>query len=288
VCYLIALSKVAPITNANNLASADKLYGFDGEAYWSLRLDSPVRVYPRAGQDRELLPPENSFNTLHVISKAEAVQQRGRTKPDTVLVTMTALASECRRLVQFGVSYPLSQPPRVAGSELFVTGTDEGGSVVAELAGEPGRPSGLSYSLPGGKVLRVRIDYATDTVRVSRLSDTHLVAEMEYHLFFLEKEGEAPAPSVFSWQTYRADAGQLLAQVARNGATFSAQIATNNTLRPVRKLVAASTDPSATRRLIALLFVLAALGSGLLLFRAVRTRGANIPDSNDSSSNKEH
>ncbi len=287
VCYLIALSRVAPITNVNNFASADKLYGFDGEAYWSFRLDSPVRVYRKAGQDRELLPPENSFNTLHVISKAEAVQQRGRTKPDTVLVTMTALASECRQLVQFGVSHPLSQTPRVSGSELFITGSDGGGSVVAELGGDPGRPSGLSYSLPGGKALRVMIDYATDTVRVTRLSDTHLVAQMEYHLVFLEQAGEAPAPSVFSWQTYRADAGQLLAHVVRNGATFSAQIATNNTLRPVRKLVAASTDPRATHRLVSLLFVLAALGSGVLLFWAVRTRAANVHGSNHGSSNEE-
>ena len=143
--YIIAVSRDVAATNIDNLASADKLHGFDGENYWSMRLDSPVRVYPKPDKEGQSPPPlENSFNTLRVIPKAEVSHEQGRYQSDPGFNTISALAAECTRVVQFGF-VPIEGRPRVVGSDLVVTSAEGEVVVTAHLTGHPDQPAGLSY-----------------------------------------------------------------------------------------------------------------------------------------------
>jgi hypothetical protein len=235
----MAFSRGAAATNAEALAFGDRLYGFDGEAYWCWRRNPPVRVYEKADEHRGSGVPADEYTTLKVISKAEVVQERGRYEPDFEFSTGASLAAECREVVQFGFSSPLRGPPRLAGFDLTFEPAEDGAIVRARLTDDPLRPAGLSYSLSAGEGLRLVFDYAADAVEIARLSGTNVTAKIRYDLLVTRIGSQAQAPSIFSWRAYVPQATRVLAEVVTNGATFRASIATNNELMPEEMLVRA-------------------------------------------------
>jgi hypothetical protein len=237
--YLIASSRGAAVTNAEALESGDKLYGFDGEAYWCWHRNPPVRVYEKTDEHRGSGPPADLWTTLRVISKAEVVQGQGRYQPDVAFSTSTALVGECREVVQFGFAHPLRGSPRLAGSDLTFESAEDGATVRAHLAGDPHRPAGLSYSLPTGEGFRLLFDYGADVVNIARLSGTNVTAEIRYHLLATRTGGQAQAPAFFSWQAHVPEADRVMVEVVTNGATFLASITANNELLPEKMLVPA-------------------------------------------------
>ena len=237
--YLLAFTRGTAVTNAGALASADKLYGFDGEAYWCWQGNPPVRVFEKTDGHRGSGPPLDSFTTLHVIAKAEVLKGQGRYQPDAGFSASTALAAECREVVQFGFPYRLKGPPRLAGSELTFESAEDGTTVRALLDGDPHRPAGLSYALPTGKGFRLVLDYAVDTVDIARLSGTNVTADIRYHLLAFRTEGRAQVPSFFSWQTHVPETVSVMAEVVTNGATFLARITPDKELLLEKMLVPA-------------------------------------------------
>lgn len=143
----------------------------------------------------------------------------------------------------------------MVGSDLVVTSAEGEVVVTAHLTGHPDQPAGLSYLVPGSpRGYRVSIDYLTDTVEIAQMSGTNVVTVMRYHLLPVQKEGRLAVPSVFSWQTYRAEAGQLQASVVSGGATISASIRSDNSLQPGKTLVPAKPTARSTRKVIFLVF----------------------------------
>jgi hypothetical protein len=237
--YLIAFTRGTAVTNVEALASADMLYGFDGEAYWCWQGNPPARVYAKTDGDRGSSPPLDSFTTLRVISRAEVLNGQGRYQPDGGFSNSSALAAECREVVQFGFPYPLKGPPRLAGSDVTFESAEDGAAVRAHLTGDPNRPARLSYSLPTGKGFRLLLDYAADTVDIARLSGTNVTADIRYHLLAARTGGGGQAPSFFSWPAHVPETGRVMAEVVTNGATFLARITPDKELLPEEMLVPA-------------------------------------------------
>ncbi|MEI6780770.1 MAG: hypothetical protein WCQ21_07605, partial [Verrucomicrobiota bacterium] len=221
--YIIAFSRGTAVTNVEALASADILHGFDGEAYWRWQGNPPVRVFGTTDGRRGSGPPLDSYTTLHVISKSEVLKGRGLYQPDAGFSASTALAAECREVVQFGFPYRLKGPPRLAGSDVTFESAEDGTTVRAHLDGDPHRPAGLSYALPTGKGFRLLLDYAADTVDIARLSGTNVTADIRYHLLACRTDGRAQVPPFFSWQTHVTETVSVMAEVVTNGATVLAR-----------------------------------------------------------------
>ena len=237
--YLIAFSRGAAVPNVEALAFADILHGFDGESYWRWQGNPPVRVFGTTDGRRGSGPPLDSYTTLHVISKSEVLKGRGLYQPDAGFSASTALAAECREVVQFGFPYRLKGPPRLAGSDVTFESAEDGTTVRAHLDGDPHRPAGLSYALPTGKGFRLLLDYAADTVDIARLSGTNVTADIRYHLLACRTDGRAQVPPFFSWQTHVTETVSVMAEVVTNGATVLARVTPDKQLLLEKILVPA-------------------------------------------------
>lgn len=247
-------------------ADAQTLAGFDGSNYWDMTLDFPQRVYLKTGEDKELFPPVSEANMLTIVPGDEPSRDQGRYRLDVALRVITALAAECRRVVQFGCGKLLSGPPQIAENNLTLDEAASARLVTVRVAGNINRPSGLSYESP--PALRVSLLYDQDTIQIEMLSlqATNVVSRTRYHLLAVSSTDDSLGDSMFSWRKYRPSEGELQAEVVRDGARHMGLVKDNGEVAAGRMLVPA-TPISGGRSvwLIVALVLIALLGAAAFL-----------------------
>jgi hypothetical protein len=225
--FIIAYSGTRAATNVADLVSADKLYGFDGDAYWSLTLNYPSRT--TVGKDDAVpLPPARVANSLLVISKDEVGKERGQYVSPPALGGILALAEECRGIIQLGFPRNSAGAPVISGRAISLQGAGRGAA--AEFVGRPDRPEKIEHSGPPRR--SVGLDYANELMLFTGLQGTNSVriSEVRYHILLVQDA--VAATDTFSWQTYNASAGPVVGQVVQDGATRRARVLSNNALAP--------------------------------------------------------
>jgi hypothetical protein len=226
------------LTNANSFSA----HGYDGQSFWSFANNNSTN-YVRRGEAKELLQPVASSSQLEIIPKGEVENSRGKFVENPSMGTINGLLDECRRITQFGCSLPIQGQPRVLGSNTLMLTTLNGVSNTVQIVGDSEHPQTLSTS--SSNPYRVTIDYKTDTLIIDRMSTRGKlpVSTIKYKIMSIDLSDQGTKASNYSWQTYKAAAGNVFCKVAESGAVRKANITTNGeieagqVLKPARPLV---------------------------------------------------
>ncbi len=225
--YIIALSREKPLVKLSDIPYAQTLEGFDGTNYWELSLNFPTKSYllektpgPRT--------PIDMHNNLTLIPKDEPLRERGKYVLDPMLSSILERIGECRRVCQFGFSYPLSKSPEISSNSLILRSaglpTNMPNGIVVEVAGKMEHPDTLNYSAEPPKGLppayAVAVDYANDALVITRLSKRgHKVNEVSYRILAVDAPAPGGLAKMLSWAFYKEDAGDITAEIVTDGFT---------------------------------------------------------------------
>jgi hypothetical protein len=137
--------------------------------------------------------------------------------------------------VQCGFSYPLQKAPElVSSNRLAVTGAASQTQTVRVVGSLP-HPEDFFYEPSSNFVARyhVRFDHDSESLIIDRLNHegTRTVLSIGYQIIAVKPWDIQPAAQPFSWETYRSNAGRIVANVIQDGATVSAKVTADGTLQ---------------------------------------------------------
>jgi len=232
--FIIGFSESLQITNTAGLGDASRLYGFDGSSYWQL-LQEASHNYIDSKENAGILPPSDSASVLTVIPAKEAASSDTHVENSTLAV-INELAAECRRVVQCGFSFPLVAIPDTIGSNgISVTGAGSRQQNV-RVVGNLKHPEEFYYEPSTNVVMRfhVRFDYVSESMVIDRLSRNgpRPVTSVRYQILAIKPWDIPSTARPFSWETYRSDAGRIIGEVVKNGATLNAEVGSNGQIQP--------------------------------------------------------
>jgi len=283
--FIITSSSDAPLTNENDVASASRLYGYDGQSYWRL-LNDASQTYINSKEGPGFLPPVDSASILTVIPKDEALSSRDKYVPNATLSTINELAAECRRVVQLGFSYPIQGKPSMVSSTVIIVNGVGGRTQTMHITGSMDHPEILNYDATTNAMakFRVSIDYSTDTLIIDRLSASGRkpITTIHYKILSVRMPAPSQEKSMFSWQTYKANDGKVIAELAKSGATVSADFTKDGNLQPGKMLTPAKPLPgrAPNRIFIYLFFVVSTIGLLVFIFFILRQQIKRNPNKN--------
>jgi hypothetical protein len=238
--YLVAYSRRTP-TEERSISSAERLYGFDGTNYWRL-LKSVSTTYLNEGGQSQILAPVDVQSQLTVISTEEASNALDRYVANPTLTTINEFAAECRRVVQLGFSFHLTQAPTWLNSNSFSIVSAGHGSQIVTVTGDAGSPDTITYSDSSNTLpkFKATVGFSENALVIDRLSSVTFrpFATIKYRVLSVRIPNTSAPSTAYSWQTYRADAGNVVAEVAKNGATVRGAFKDDGTLEPQNKVLA--------------------------------------------------
>lgn len=191
--WVVANSSNAHVTNVNDLSKADQsFWGFDGEFYWRLSLNIPTGAPTSNG-----LPAKASQLSIHPKADAHPV--------------VTSTRRECWRVLQFGFTSELREPPRIVGSDMILNGVPGAvpldntpkENVRVKLIGRSNHPDRLDYDKE--VCLRVSLDYPNDALTFEYFATndpTRTVVTVHSKILAVSNLAAAPDNSVFNWRKY--------------------------------------------------------------------------------------
>ena len=231
--FVIGFSQNTQVTNTVGLGEANRLYGFDGSSYWQL-LQEASHTYINSKVNSGILAPIDSASMLTVIPAKEAVPSDMHVE-DSTLTVIKELLAECRRVVQCGFSFPIDGTPETISSNgIAVKGAGSRLQNV-RVIGNLKHPEELYYEPSTNVAMRfhVRFDYATESLVIDRLSrnGSRPVTSIRYRILAVKPLDTQPGARPFSWETYRSNAGRIIGEVIKDGATLSAEVGTNGQLQ---------------------------------------------------------
>jgi hypothetical protein len=236
--FIISFSQKNMLTNETDLSKAEGLSGFDGTYYWSLSLDSPIRFVPRGAAQTGSAAGSQLFNRLTLVPQTEALRQQGQFQSDAKLAAIKGLEAECLSVVQFGSTSPLQTPPQTADSCLVLTDAS-GQTRRAPLVGSRFSPVEINYTESESARAAVLLDYGADTLTITRSShrDGKIFFQARYRIFAFRVSPERHGQALFSWQSYKGGAGNVVANLVTNGATVALDFKDLLAFQPGRVLV---------------------------------------------------
>jgi hypothetical protein len=209
--FIIATSTDRPLTNENDIASASRLYGHDGQSYWRLSYNSG-RAYP-LGATPGVSPPIYTRSVLMVIPAGGTANTPSEDQK-FALTNLNSIAEECRQVVQLGFSYPMLGRPGILNSNRVVVRTGDGRAQTVQLKGSREQPDVLNYEATTNRMAlyRVSMDYSTNTLTIDRLSSwgTASGISIRYKILSVRIPDEPQPESMFSPQTYLQTAGNVI------------------------------------------------------------------------------
>jgi hypothetical protein len=239
--FLIAQTDDHALTNLADFSAAQRLYGFDGEDYWSLAFQSIYRLTLDGQKDLN-----NTHSTLMVISKKE----RNETNNAQVaaLFDIDSLAKECRRVAQFGFSFEGASKVEVVGTNLLSGKSEDGKSSIAEMSGDENHPVTLRYIGDADKMqpFQVLLDYSNDVIQIDRLSQKTLIPanlSVGYRIIFVHS-GTFSNINSFSWQAFKEEAGHIIGETVNHGNVVQMQVGDDGKIEPGKVLVKARQHPA--------------------------------------------
>jgi hypothetical protein len=273
--FIISYSQNRAVTNESDLLKAEGLSGFDGDFYWSLSLDHPLKVSPRGPAQDGSMPAPKSSNRLTLVPEAEAMHKQGQFQSDAKLAAIRGLEAECLSVVQFGRTKQLQARPEVADSTLVLTDAD-GQIRRASLMGSQFNPAALKYIESESTKAEATLDYGADTLTITRSSsrDGKIYFQARYRICALRSPSEHHGQAFFSWQSYREGAGSVIATLMTNGATVALDVRDGQAFQPGRVLVQPLPvlKPPVPKYPIYLLFALTTVSACLLLWQLTRSK----------------
>ena len=267
--FIIASSRNAPVTNINDLTSADRLYGFDGDSYWEMTLNFPTRTYIKTADGADSFPPVDIVNRLTIIPKDESDREAGRYQTDVTLRTIKRLVMECRRVVQLGYSYPLAALPRVDTTNVILERGSSRQMDAGHFTGTQDHPEKFRFDT--SPPYEVEMDYAKNTLIIDGFSQTEnhgRVNQTRYQIITVETPNLFGKIGMFSWKTYKPQDGELATEMVKNGATHRAEITTNGSINLGTVVIPAKPLGFHSRSNITIIFFLivtTAIGAVILL-----------------------
>ncbi|MEI8288683.1 MAG: ATP-dependent metallopeptidase FtsH/Yme1/Tma family protein [Verrucomicrobiota bacterium] len=232
--FVIGSSKNMPVTNSADVGESERLFGFDGSSYWRLS-QGAVRYYINSKEEPGFLAPIDSASTLVVIPAEEVLNSDKMHVETPDFSVLNETVAECRRVAQCGFSFLLQRPPDMVGSNVMVVMGANSRSQEVRVVGSLQHPEELYYEPSSNGMLRfhVRLDYASESMIVDRLSlhGTKPVTSIRYHILAVKPWDTQPGARPFSWETYRSNAGRIIGEVIKDGATLSAEVGTNGQLQ---------------------------------------------------------
>lgn len=236
--YFIASSDDAPLTNENDIMSAKRIEGYDGEYYWRLMIDA-VQTYPETIYKPGFVAPIDSASILTLIPRDEKKSMEAdRTNENAMLESMVAFFDECRRVTQFGLSAEMMGRPVITGPDTLIVHDASGRQHSAQLMGSTNLPDCVDCNPVNNKAprYRVSIDSATDTLTIDRFPKRLTAAKpsvvISYKVLAVHMPNLAKDDSIFAWQSYTAKVGKIDAQLIKKGETWSATITKDNQVVP--------------------------------------------------------
>ena len=234
--WLVAFSSRKPLPRWAAVAEAQELGGFDGQTYWKLRQDHPIKIKLQGTNQDAALPPLLSLNPLTIIPTNEASRAQGKYQADVKLASLLRLLLECRSVVQLGFTNEWVGRPRLEQGRLRVP--LRGGKVaLAYLQGDPRHPSALAYTNTAtARNTVVHFDYTEDTLTVTRRFREHTLFQARYQVLGFEAFPSVGDAEVFSWRHYERHTPNVFAMVVTNGATVELTPTARGEWRPGRVL----------------------------------------------------
>lgn len=217
----LSVSSDAPITNETDIVRSatsptriSDFCGYDGETYWNLRANV-MRVYRKvdAGQYDQQVPIEIN-STLAVFTREEELSlARGGRQSNRPLASILDHAAESRRVAQMGFSLPVEEPPTLVASNQMLLRSPDGRSQTVVFTGPREQPEILEYYAPSNTTgsFRVIPGFQTNTLTIDSLSSRSKLrtSTIRYRVLAASVPSSLPA-SMFSWQSYRPTAGELI------------------------------------------------------------------------------
>jgi hypothetical protein len=241
--FVLAVSTGIAITNESDLGMADKLYGFNGNDYWRL-LSDVTRTYVNSGEGPDFLAPVDSASVLSIIPKNEILTSKGQYVPNSTFSTINDLVGECRRVVQFGFSFPLQGKPNIVSTNRLVVSGVDGQTQVVSIDGDLEHPDVLIYgdSTNVQTKFRVAVDYDRNILKIDRLSSSgkRPANTIVYTVLLAQNSLSNKIDNVYSYQKYEPNQGRVITELAKNGATVSAKLQNNGEVVPQKKVLKAA------------------------------------------------
>lgn len=236
---LLSYSLTFKVTSVDTFNQADTLQGFDGNEYWSLSLNNPIKMLS-AETRGGIVQTNQRLNRLRIVPRSEVSSDLGGTTPYIPTANLVGLLGEGLLVSQLGCSRTLERAPTSTGSWLLlsVEGSTEPIRAKESNLAPNGLPKTIEYPSPTGKgSILVELSQEENTITITRRSGERDYTKILYHILAAyQPQIPRDLTPLFSWKAYQRDAGPVKVTLRTNHSDFAAEIADEAKLEVKRPL----------------------------------------------------
>jgi hypothetical protein len=238
---LLSYSLAFKVTSVDTFNQADTLQGFDGNEYWSLSLNNPIKMLS-AKTGGGIVQTNQSLNRLRIVPRSEVSADLGGTTPYIPTANLVGLLDEGLLVSQFGCSRTLERAPTTStGGWLQLNVKGSTGPIRAKKSNlaSNGLPKSIEYPSPTGKgSILVELSQEEDTITITRGSGGRVYTKIIYHIIAAyQPQSPRDLTPLFSWKAYQKDAGPVKVTLRTNHSDFASEIADESRLVVVKNTI---------------------------------------------------